>query len=873
MFYSQHVLTKKGPLAKIWLAAHMQNKLTKAMVFSTDVRKAVESIISPEVPMALRLTSNLLLGVARILYRKTKYLLQESSDAMTRLKLTFRPGAAPDAQTTRTPTTATYNAVTLQPSVDTLAAPNLDLDLLPARPATNTTSFLAADRDITIDEFAGGLMGGMLDAFALDPELERHEDLGADLAEPLLFTPSERPSHLTPQASSVRSDPSTERMRADSGGPHIDTPVLGSAEGAPEGARAKISVMGTTPQDPEVSRAATTSLAPEPMDFAADNADVDAPPPLESITPVGPGAPDEPMPSVSGSPSATDRDRLSVGLSGERGLPRLSTGTDDFQLGEGAAETPVGAAETPVSAAETPIGAAETPVGAAETPTGAAETPAGATDMPTAPGTPVPMATVPVPGTPATPVPGTPAAMGDVPATSPIPATPATPTTPRPDAPVGDEGLGSIPQPSPTGVSPSPMQTPTRRESAAWEPTGTPSTPDTPGSTPRESRKRKAHALTDVGATELSASDFRACLNDTSDLIRDPRAPTRRRIQTSARYEDVLGRPVVTLAPALRELFEQSFQFQERVGSPMTDADIAAEGDDEEAGEGEVEREGAEEGEKEDLGATQEAAEGEDADKEGEAGELGSDTEEPVDMPLPFMAAGDMPAQPIIEAPFSPVGEMEITPAEEAEPVAEAIVEPSMAEPPTVEPSTVEPPTVEPSTVEPPSPGGETEMPDYTPAVTTDPEPPEIDFGPSAEEVEPAMETESMAESASEPLPAADVQGPFLSEVSTTRAQVDQGESEELTEATVSARTRKMQEYIVAHLQDEELDYSARLVLEKPISRRTVARTFYELLNLSSKKAVRLKQETAFGTILVSPVQPAFDSLAAVPVAEVAEAQ
>lgn len=40
MFYSQYILTKRGPLAKIWLAAHMQNKLTKAMVFSIDLVKS-----------------------------------------------------------------------------------------------------------------------------------------------------------------------------------------------------------------------------------------------------------------------------------------------------------------------------------------------------------------------------------------------------------------------------------------------------------------------------------------------------------------------------------------------------------------------------------------------------------------------------------------------------------------------------------------------------------------------------------------------------------------------------------------------------------------------------------------------------------------
>ena len=32
MFYAQFVLSKKGPLAKIWLAAHWEKKLSKQQV-------------------------------------------------------------------------------------------------------------------------------------------------------------------------------------------------------------------------------------------------------------------------------------------------------------------------------------------------------------------------------------------------------------------------------------------------------------------------------------------------------------------------------------------------------------------------------------------------------------------------------------------------------------------------------------------------------------------------------------------------------------------------------------------------------------------------------------------------------------------------
>ncbi len=122
MFYAQAVLTKKGPLARIWLAAHMQNKLTKAMVFATDVRKAVDKIIRPEAPMALRLTSNLLLGVVRIFSRKAKYLLQESSEAMTKMKLIFRIGASTALDLPADENNANYNAITLDTDARRLAS-------------------------------------------------------------------------------------------------------------------------------------------------------------------------------------------------------------------------------------------------------------------------------------------------------------------------------------------------------------------------------------------------------------------------------------------------------------------------------------------------------------------------------------------------------------------------------------------------------------------------------------------------------------------------------------------------------------------------------------------------------------------------------
>ena len=49
MFYAHFVLAKKGPLARIWLAAHWDKKLTKAHVYETNIEHSVDGIMQPKV--------------------------------------------------------------------------------------------------------------------------------------------------------------------------------------------------------------------------------------------------------------------------------------------------------------------------------------------------------------------------------------------------------------------------------------------------------------------------------------------------------------------------------------------------------------------------------------------------------------------------------------------------------------------------------------------------------------------------------------------------------------------------------------------------------------------------------------------------------
>lgn len=114
MFYSKYMFVTKGRLAKVWLAAHWEKKLTKQGVLKTDVEESCETIINPMHPLALRVSGQLLVGVSRIYQRKVKYLQEDASDAMTKIKMTFRPSNVdlpPDA------TVAAEGAITMRQEV------------------------------------------------------------------------------------------------------------------------------------------------------------------------------------------------------------------------------------------------------------------------------------------------------------------------------------------------------------------------------------------------------------------------------------------------------------------------------------------------------------------------------------------------------------------------------------------------------------------------------------------------------------------------------------------------------------------------------------------------------------------------------------
>ena len=135
-FFLSAEVSKRGPLARIWLASHLgDKKLSKAQLLSTSIIKSIDAIVSAErravtaaadedgaddeeeiaaVPMALRLSGQLLLGVARIYSRKAKYLVDDCNDALLKIRMTFKTGATTSVDLTLDQTRAPKGAITRQ---------------------------------------------------------------------------------------------------------------------------------------------------------------------------------------------------------------------------------------------------------------------------------------------------------------------------------------------------------------------------------------------------------------------------------------------------------------------------------------------------------------------------------------------------------------------------------------------------------------------------------------------------------------------------------------------------------------------------------------------------------------------------------------
>ncbi|NXL52079.1 RD21L protein, partial [Podilymbus podiceps] len=147
MFYMHLLVNKRGPLAKIWLAAHWEKKLTKAHIFECNLETTIEKIISPKFTIALRTSGHLLVGVVRIYHRKVKYLLADCSEALTKMKTAFRPGLVDlPAENFE----AAYQSITLPEEFHDFETPLPDLNAIDV--AEHFTLNQSRAEDITLTE-------------------------------------------------------------------------------------------------------------------------------------------------------------------------------------------------------------------------------------------------------------------------------------------------------------------------------------------------------------------------------------------------------------------------------------------------------------------------------------------------------------------------------------------------------------------------------------------------------------------------------------------------------------------------------------------------------------------------------------------------
>ncbi|KAL2165465.1 hypothetical protein VTH06DRAFT_763 [Thermothelomyces fergusii] len=126
MFWSGTLLSATGPLAKAWLSANQERKISKVQILQHNLQDSVDAIIAPnDAPLALRLSGQLLLGVVRIYSRKARYLLDDCNEALIKIKMAFRSTGNHDIPTSLH---ATAKESLMLP--DTIT-PYDNLDLLP----------------------------------------------------------------------------------------------------------------------------------------------------------------------------------------------------------------------------------------------------------------------------------------------------------------------------------------------------------------------------------------------------------------------------------------------------------------------------------------------------------------------------------------------------------------------------------------------------------------------------------------------------------------------------------------------------------------------------------------------------------------------
>ncbi|PIN20397.1 hypothetical protein CDL12_06919 [Handroanthus impetiginosus] len=204
MFYSQFILAKKGPLGTIWIAAHLERKLRKNQVADTDIGVSVDSILFPDMPIALRLSSHLLLGVVRIYSKKVNYLFDDCSETLLKIKQAFR-SAAVDLPPEESK--APYHSITLPETFDLDDFELPDNDIFHGNFVDH---HISSREQITLQDTMEGVSYST-SKFGLDERFGDGDASGLDLDEELLLDKIGSSEHAKesadPQASAGRMTP------------------------------------------------------------------------------------------------------------------------------------------------------------------------------------------------------------------------------------------------------------------------------------------------------------------------------------------------------------------------------------------------------------------------------------------------------------------------------------------------------------------------------------------------------------------------------------------------------------------------------------------------------------------------------------------
>ncbi|RMD39604.1 hypothetical protein DV735_g5525, partial [Chaetothyriales sp. CBS 134920] len=184
MFYSEKLLSTKGPLGRVWQAANVERKLSKSQVLQSDIQKNVDDIGNTgEAPMALRLSGQLMLGVVRIYGKKAKYLQDDCHEALLKIRMTFKNSGSHDL-----PANAHVGIDLNLPEVLTIddLFPSMDFDY----PMTQPAAIEAASQDPDYDQdWTSTLNPHQSTQSVLSPEDDQpvlnDDDLGLDFGDDL----------------------------------------------------------------------------------------------------------------------------------------------------------------------------------------------------------------------------------------------------------------------------------------------------------------------------------------------------------------------------------------------------------------------------------------------------------------------------------------------------------------------------------------------------------------------------------------------------------------------------------------------------------------------------------------------------------------